>query len=54
VARTRRKQQLGEAGEFLFRGLPARAPSLRIEIQGDQARLEIREIPLLPPQKEGL
>ena len=54
VARTRRKQQLGEAGEFLFRGLPARAPSLRIEIQGGQARLEIREVPLLPPQEEGL
>ena len=54
TGRTRRKKTLGESGEFLIRGIPARAETLRLEIRGeDGEQLVVQEVPLLPSPAES-
>lgn len=53
AGRTRRKQTLGDAGEFLVKRMPAKAGTLRIEIRaanGDE--IVIPDIPLPDPTSE--
>ncbi len=53
AGRTKRKKILGESGEFLMRGIPARAETLRLEILGeDGEQLVLQEVPLLPSPAE--
>ena len=53
VARTRRRQRLGDDGEFLLRGLPSRAGELRLEIRREgEEPLVFEGVPLLSP-KDG-
>lgn len=54
AGRTKRKKRLGESGEFVIRGIPARAKTLRLEIRGeDGEQLVVREVPLLPSPAES-
>jgi hypothetical protein len=49
AGRTKRKKALGESGEFVIRGIPARAEALRLEIRGeDGEQLVVQEVPLFP------
>ena len=49
AGRTKRKKKLGESGEFVIRGIPARAEALRLEIRGeDGEQLVVQEVPLFP------
>lgn len=54
AGRTKRKKKLGESGEFVIRGIPARAQALRLEIHGeDGERLIVQEVPLFPAPAES-
>ncbi len=54
AGRTKRKRRLGESGEFVIRGIPARAEALRLEIRGeDGEQLVVQEVPLLPSPAES-
>ena len=54
AGRTKRKKTLGESGEFLMRGIPARAEALRLEIRGENGeQLVVQEVPLLPSPSES-
>ncbi len=54
AGRTKRKKRLGESGEFVIRGIPARAEALRLEIRGeDGEQLVVQEVPLLPSPAES-
>jgi len=53
LGRTKRTKKLGNAGEFVFRNLPGRSPSLQLEIHGDRGdSIVIPEIPLLPKKDD--